>query len=398
MGAVQTFRTSAAAPPVPRRDLWLGYALAVGAVGVCLAVRLVLHPVLRGNAPFLPFILAILLAAWFGGFGPGLAATAGGALAGTYFFLKPEGEMDLTTTADVTQVALFSTVGVMVSYLNGRLRSARSRAAFRLAELERAQSEIRGLNETLEQRVEQRTAELASANQALEAFAYSVSHDLRAPLRGIQGFSQALLEDYGDRLDGTGHEYARRIAGAAERMDLLIQDMLSYSRLSRAEIELAPVSLESAVQEALAEISLPLRQRQGTAEVAGDLPPVLAHRPTLVQVLTNLLGNAVLYTAPGVAPRIRVRGEAREAHEEGTGCERLWVEDNGLGIASEHHARIFQVFERLHGNETYPGTGIGLAIVQKGMERMGGTAGVESAPGAGSRFWIELKRSEAAHA
>jgi signal transduction histidine kinase len=145
-----------------------------------------------------------------------------------------------------------------------------------------------------------------------------------------------------------------------------------------------PVPLDAAIREAQAEVDLPLRQRGGEIAVEGPFPRVRAHRSTLVQVLTNLLTNAIVYVAPGAPPRIRVWTEER------SGTVRVWVEDQGIGIAPEHQERIFHVFERLHGSETYPGTGIGLAIVRKGIERMGGTVGVESAQGAGSRFWIEL--------
>ncbi|MBW4488763.1 MAG: CHASE3 domain-containing protein [Trichocoleus desertorum ATA4-8-CV12] len=246
----------------------------------------------------------------------------------------------------------------------------------------------------LECRVLERTAQLQSANTELEAFGYSVSHDLRAPLRAMQGFTQALMEDYNDVLDGVGQDYARRISKAAQRMDVLIEDLLAYSRLSRAELELKPIDLDSLVSEVIAQLELEIRQRQAQIIVVNPLLPVIAHRVTLVQVLTNLLMNAIKFVASGVQPQIKIWAEARpEARPEAPPHQvRLWVQDNGIGIAPEHQERIFRVFERLHGVETYPGTGIGLAIVRKGVERMGGQVGVESNPSVGSRFWLELPK------
>jgi signal transduction histidine kinase/CHASE3 domain sensor protein len=273
-------------------------------------------------------------------------------------------------------------------------------------------------NAQLEQRVSDRTVQLQEANAELEAFAYSVSHDLRAPLRAMQGFSYALLEDYGDSFDAIGQDYAQRIVTAAQRMDTLIQDLLDYSRLNRAEIRLQPIHLEAVVVEVLAQIESELRQKQAQVLVQKPLLQVIGHRTTLIQVLTNLLNNAIKFVPPGVQPQVRVWAEDRESSvaEEQPIVEtraiasraeepksnqpsansqywvRLWIEDNGIGIAPEHQQRIFRVFERLHGIESYPGTGIGLAIVRKGLERMGGYAGVESQAGQGSRFWIDLPK------
>ena len=238
----------------------------------------------------------------------------------------------------------------------------------------------------LERRVLERTAQLQAANTELEAFGYSVSHDLRAPLRAMQGFTQALMEDYSDVLDKVGQDYARRISKAAQRMDVLIEDLLAYSRLSRAELELKPIDLDLLIAEIIAQLESEIRQRQAQIIVVSPLLPAIAHRVTLVQVLINLLMNAIKFVAPGVQPQIKIWTEARPDQV------RLWIQDNGIGIAPEHQERIFRVFERLHGVESYPGTGIGLAIVRKGAERMGGQVGVESSLGVGSRFWLELPK------
>ncbi|HEU4324029.1 MAG TPA: PAS domain S-box protein [Roseiflexaceae bacterium] len=253
-----------------------------------------------------------------------------------------------------------------------------------------AEARIRNLNATLEGRVRERTAQLEQANQALQAFASTVAHDLRAPLRSMQGFAQILEEDYGEHLDEEGHSYVRHIVEAAHDMDRLIQDLLAYSRISQAEIPLQQVDLDRVVADALGAVAGLSRERQARITVEHPLPAVHGHPGMLVQVLGNLLANALTFTTPDTPPQVHIRAERRGSRV------RLWVEDNGIGIAPEHHERIFRVFERLHGVERYPGTGIGLAIVQQGIARMGGQVGVESQLGRGSRFWIELTE-RAAH-
>ncbi len=225
---------------------------------------------------------------------------------------------------------------------------------------------------------------LKESNDELEAFSYSVSHDLRAPVRAMQGFARVLLEDYGPRIDDTGRDYLERIASGACRMDTLIQDLLIYSRLGHTELSLGPVSLSELIEEILRQLSADLQAHQAEVSVAPDLPSVVGNKMALGQSLQNLVSNAIKFTPPGVAPQIRL-----EAHTIGA-LVRLSVADRGIGISPENHSRIFRVFERLHSSETYPGTGIGLAIVRKGVERMRGRVGVESTPGQGSRFWIEL--------
>ncbi len=241
----------------------------------------------------------------------------------------------------------------------------------------------------LEQRVQERTRELEAANQELDAFSYSISHDLRAPLRAMQGFTEALLEDYGERLDSTGQDYAQRIVAASHRMDALIQDLLAYSRLSRTEVRLDAVKVELVVDDVCGQLATELKDRGAEITVDRPLARVMAHRTVFGQILANLLTNAVKFVSPTTLPRIRIWTDIR------SDWVRLWVEDNGIGILPEHRERIFRAFERLHGVEQYPGTGIGLAIVQKGIARLGGQVGLESVPGQGSRFWVELKSAEA---
>jgi signal transduction histidine kinase len=211
-----------------------------------------------------------------------------------------------------------------------------------------------------------------------------VSHDLRAPLRGMQGFAQALREDYADRLDAQANDYLNRISRASRRMESLIEDLLDYSRLSREEFPLQPVSLDSVVDQALAQVIGEVERRSASMTVQRPLPRVLGHQGTLVRVVANLLSNALKFMPQGKTPVVTVAAENRGA------TVRLRVEDNGIGIQPEHRERVFRLFERLHGVESFPGTGVGLAVVRKGLERLGGNCSVDSEPGRGSRFWIEL--------
>ena len=259
------------------------------------------------------------------------------------------------------------------------------------AHLHRMHRENAEANRALTEEVaERRRAEdqLRETVQELEAFSYSIAHDMRAPLRSMQGFAEILNSEHAGQLDAPGRDYLRRISTAATRMDALILDILNYSKVGHGELLLRPVDVEVLVREITATYPT-LRSDRADIEVIGTLPHVLANEAALTQIASNLLGNAVKFVAPGVRPRVIVRGERRE------GTVRLWFEDNGIGIPERLHPRLFRIFSRLQRREDYEGTGIGLAIVRKAAERMGGTVGVVSAEGVGSRFWVELREAEA---
>ena len=243
-----------------------------------------------------------------------------------------------------------------------------------------AENQVLQLNRELEQRV----AALTDANHELEAFNYSIAHDLRTPLRSMSGFAQALLDDEAPNLSPMGLEYAKRVARSAKYMDSLLLDLLAYSRLGREEMSTGPVQIEGLLNEILAAIEGEIKRLGAKVEVASPLETVCANPQTLKQILANLIGNGLKFVAKGRTPVLRISTKSDD------GFVRLWVEDNGIGIAPEHREKIFGLFQRLHDAEKYPGTGIGLALVRKGAERMGGRAGVESEIDHGSRFWVEL--------
>jgi PAS domain S-box-containing protein len=248
--------------------------------------------------------------------------------------------------------------------------------------LRTAQAKLESHALELEKTVVERTAKLREIVSELEAFSYSLSHDLRAPLRAIQGFTELVLTDYGDKIP-EGVDYLRRVVNAAARMDRLIQDVLAFARVSRQEIAVSRVDPEKLVRD-LVEERPELHPPRGNVTVDSPLPPVIGHDASLTQCLANLLDNAVKFVPPGVVPQVRVFAE-----RHGTRV-RINVKDNGIGIEPEGQRRLFAVFQRLATAHTYQGTGIGLAIVRKAAERMGGTVGVESTPGQGSTFWVEL--------
>jgi PAS domain S-box-containing protein len=268
----------------------------------------------------------------------------------------------------------------------GISKIARDTTHRRLAEqaLHRAQQELEDHARVLEKRVAERTARLEETNKSLESLSYSIAHDLRAPLRSIRGLTEILLEDYAAKFDDTGRDYGRRIVESAGRMDSLINDLLDYGRLSQIELPLSLVDTAVIIEKVLMDLHQDVRGKQAKIEVRKPLPKVVANPTILEQTVTNLLSNSLKFVLPGRTPEVTI------AAQRNGRTVRLSFRDNGIGIPSEHHGRIFHLFERLDVQQGYPGTGVGLAIVQKGVERMGGRVGVDSSPGKGSTFWIEL--------
>ncbi|HYF00153.1 MAG TPA: ATP-binding protein [Planctomycetota bacterium] len=242
---------------------------------------------------------------------------------------------------------------------------------------------VRSAKETLDRRVVERTAELSRALAELETFSYSVAHDLRAPLRTMQSFGGILLDDHGKDLHPEARDAAERIVESARRMDALTRDLLLYSRVAQLAPSRGAVDLDALVPQVLQAFDAEIRHTRAAVRCSESMGAVTGDPVLIAQALSNLVSNALKFVQPGRPPEIRIGLERQD------GRARLWVEDNGIGIAAPHFDKLFKVFERLEP-QRFPGTGIGLAVVRKAAERMGGVAGVSSNPGQGSRFWIEL--------
>lgn len=228
--------------------------------------------------------------------------------------------------------------------------------------------------------------ELQRANDELEAFAYTVSHDLRAPLRTMTGFAHTLVENFGASLPDDARDYAQRIIASGLRAESLIRALLDYSRLTMEEVELQQVEVKDVIETVLDQVKADLDATNAKVEVQKPLPRVLANHLTLVQALGNLVSNAIKFVPEERTPEVTIRTEDRES------VVRIWVEDNGVGVPEGQEERIFRVFERLAEGSHVPGTGIGLAIVRRALEKIGGKAGVERLS-VGSGFWIDLPKS-----
>lgn len=251
---------------------------------------------------------------------------------------------------------------------------------------QRAIGALDSLNVELEQRVIERTSALAAKTRELEAFTYTVAHDLKAPLRGIDGYSRLLLEDYLNTLDDEGQGFLHRIRSSADQMKQLIEDLLAYSQAERREMTASRIELQPFIEKLIEERRSELKARGIvlTLDLNGD--SAICDPAALAQAVRNYLDNSIKFTRDATEPRIDIGSESDSR------VLRLWVRDNGTGFDLKYHDQIFGIFQRLHRAEEYPGTGIGLAIVRKALERMGGRAWAESAVGQGATFYLEIPR------
>jgi len=276
-------------------------------------------------------------------------------------------------------VGLITLVILQAAFIAGLLVERRRRR--------RAREALDRLNAELESRIEARTAALNAKTRELETFAYSVAHDLKAPLRGIDGYSRLLLEEYANNLDDDGRAFLETIQNSTDEMSQLIDDLLAYSRLERRELTTDRIELGRIVNSLVEEKKRETAERPIDFVIDVNGATILADASGLAQSLRNYLDNAIKFSRKVANPRVEIGAL------DGPRSCRLWVRDNGIGFDMKQHERIFDIFQRLNVTEDYPGTGIGLAIVRKAMERMGGKAWAESEPGHGATFYLEIPKS-----
>ena len=370
------------------RSPLLCYGFSVGCVAIAMGLALVFQQYrFRELAP--PFNLAIAVATWYGGIGPSVLALMLSIACFDYLFSPPIYSFAISRD-DLPSFFVFMVWAVLIASftevrrrMEDDLSHARDRLQIEVEHRKQQEGEIRKLNQELTNRA----AELESSNKELESFAYSVSHDLRAPLRHVVGYSE-LLQKNSPSFDDKGHRYINTILEAAKKMGVLIDDLLAFSRIGRAETKKTLVNLGDLLREVITEI-----QQEATGREIGwkisALPVCYGDRPMLRVVLVNLVSNAVKFT------RMRMRAEIEiGCTDRGDDDLEVFVRDNGAGFDMRYANKLFGVFQRLHRAEEFEGTGIGLATVQRIIHRHGGTVRAEGAVEQGATFYFSLPRAQ----
>jgi signal transduction histidine kinase len=379
-------------PPSPVQR----YGLAVVSVAAALGAALLLNRYDVREVEFPLFLFAIAVTAWYAGPAPALLTLVLSSLAFNYFYTEPLHSFYVVRT-DVPYLVVFILFASLLAWFgtvrrrveqqllqsNDQLGSEVAERTRQAALLERTAIEIRTLNQDLEAR----SRELEASNKELEAFAYSISHDLRAPLRHMVGYAELLQRHEASIVDDTGRGYMTSILDSAKRMGHLIDDLLAFSRIGRAETQKTTVNLEQLLKEALGEIRQDTEGRNIVWRI-GPLPTVFGDRSMLRLALVNLLSNAVKFT------RTRAQAEIEIGATDGQGREVVvFIRDNGVGFNMKYVHKLFGVFQRLHRQEAFEGTGIGLATVQRIINRHGGKVWAEGLKDQGAVFYFSaLKR------
>jgi len=380
------------------------YVVAIIAVGVAFVARYFMSRVLGEELPFTLFIAAALVAAWYGGAATGIVALLLGLLVADYFFVGPPrafGADNVNSWVRIVRYVFTASLGIgLIEVLHrarrrteGALREAKAEAARREkseAKLLEAHELLREHARELDKRIDERTAALRANVSSLHEILYNIAHCLRAPIRASTSYSHIFMEQYGLQLDATGKDYIFRIGQAAARMEALTQDLLQYGEVAQKSVTLGQLNLGKVVEQALTRLRPRIEKIGAHVRVEGELPKAWGQLALAEQSIIELLDNAMKFGKAGVSPRIRIWAERGESRV------RLWISDNGVGIEPRYHTRIFEVFEQVHPSNHTNGTGIGLAIVKKGMQRQGGNAGVESEPGEGSGFWLDFAAAASA--
>jgi K+-sensing histidine kinase KdpD len=367
----------------------LRYGFSVASVAVGLGLALILQYCQFRDVEVPILTLSIALTTWYAGNGPSVLAIALSTACFDYFFAEPIYSFAVSSKA-LPYFLLFIAWGIIVSSFSAvrrriedSLRQARDRLQAELEERKHREDEIRKLNQELAKQ----TAELEASNKELESFAYSVSHDLRAPLRHVVGFSELLQKQASASLDNKSRRYVQTIVEAGKRMGNLIDDLLGFSRIGRAETKKTAVKLEQLVREVVAELGQETSGRDISWKI-GALPMCYGDRSMLKVVLVNLVSNAVKFT------RMRKQAEIEiGCAEEKQNQAEVFVRDNGAGFDMQYANKLFGVFQRLHRSEEFEGTGIGLATAQRIIHRHGGKIRAEGAVDRGATFYFSLPKT-----
>ena len=367
----------------------LRYGLSVVSVAIGLALALTLQYYQFRDVELPMLNLAIALTTWYAGIGPSVLAIVLSVACFNYFFAEPIYSFEVSTS-DLPYFFVFITWAFIVAWFSaaGRrvengLRQARDRLQVELEQRKRREDEIHQLNQELVKQA----AELEASNKELESFAYSVSHDLRAPLRHVVGYSELLQKQASSSLDDKSRRYMQTILESSKRMGNLIDDLLGFSRIGRAETKKTAMNLEQLIRQVVAELGQETSGRDIAWKI-GALPVCYGDRSMLKVVLVNLVSNAVKFTRMRAPAEIEIGcADGKENQVE------VFVRDNGAGFDMQYANKLFGVFQRLHRSEEFEGTGIGLATAQRIIHRHGGKIRAEGAVDQGATFYFSLPKA-----